>query len=115
MAAESNYYGIWLVYILSSLVFLSVYWRATRFPRWPVLKHSLRCLMIAVIFTPWYANSDGDTLAPALMVITLDAITRGLGEASRALVPLLLALFLAELIALVLFFRERGRTRQQTG
>jgi hypothetical protein len=44
----------------------------------------------------------------------LDAITRGLGEASRALVPLLLALFLAELIALVLFFRERGRSRQQT-
>ena len=114
MAAESNYFGIWLVYILSSLVFLSVYWSATRFPRWPVLKHSLRCLIIAVIFTPWYANSDGDTLAPALMVITLDAITRGLGEASRALVPLLLALFLAELIAMVLFFRERGRSRQQT-
>ena len=48
MAAESNYYGIWLVYILSSLVFLSVYWRATRFPRWPVLAR-LRCLIIAVI------------------------------------------------------------------
>ena len=80
MAAEFNYYGVWLVYSLSSLVFLSVYWRLPA--------SSLACyeaqsslLMIAVIFTPWYANSDGDTLAPALMVIALDAITRGLGEA----------------------------------
>ena len=114
MAAESNYDGVWLIYGLSSLVFLSVYWRATRFPRWPILKHSLRCLMIALVFTPWYANSDGGTLAPALMVITLDAITKGLGEASRALMPILLALLLAELIALVLFFREKGRSRQKT-
>jgi len=114
MAAESNYNGVWLVYSLSSLVFLSVYWRATRFPRWPVLKHSLRCLMIAVIFTPWYANSGGGTLAPALMVITLDAITKGFGEASTALIPMLFALLLAEVIALLLFFRQKGRSGRKT-
>ena len=41
-------------------------------------------------------------------------LSPGLGEASRALVPLLLALLLAELIALVLFLRERGRSRQKS-
>lgn len=109
MAAESNYYGVWLVYTLASIGFFSVYWRFTRFPRWPILKHSLRCLMVALVFTPWYASSDKGTLAPALMIITLDAITKGLGEASGALAPMLLALLVAELFALVLFFLEKGR------
>ena len=66
--------------------------------------------MIALIFTPWYANSDGDTLAPALMIIALDAITKGLEDVSTALAPLLLALFIAELFAVFLFFREKGRS-----
>ena len=114
MVAESNYYGVWLVYILASLGFLSVYWRFTCLPRWPILKHSLRCLMIALVFTPWYANSDQGTLAPALMIIALDAITKGLGEASRALAPMLLALVGAELFALVLFFLEKGRASDMT-
>ena len=65
MVDESNYYGVWLVYMLASLGFLSVYWRFTRLPRWPFLKHSLRCLMIALVFTPWYANSTGHTGASA--------------------------------------------------
>ena len=110
MAAEFTYFGSWMLYLLASLVFLSVYWRLTRFPRWLGLKHSLRCLMIALIFTPWYANSDGDTLAPALMIITLDAITKGLEDVSTALAPLLLALCIAELFAIILFFREKGRS-----
>lgn len=114
MVAESNYYGVWLVYILASLGFLSVYWRFTRLSRWPILKHSLRCLMIALVFTPWYANSDKGTLAPALMIIALDAITKGLGEASRALAPMLLALLVAEFFALVLFFLEKGRASDMT-
>jgi hypothetical protein len=114
MVAEFNYYGVWLVYILASLVFLSVYWRFTRFPRWPILKHSLRCLMIALVFTPWYVNSDMGTLAPALMIIALDAITKGLGEAPRALAPMLLALLGSELFAVVLFFLEKGRASDMT-
>ena len=114
MVAESNYYGVWLVYILASLGFLSVYWRFTRLPRWPILRHSLRCLMIALVFTPWYANSDKGTLAPALMIIALDAITKGLGEASRALAPMLLALLGAELFALVLFFLKKRKASDMT-
>ena len=114
MVAVSNYYGVWLIYLLASLGFLSVYWRFTRFPRWPILKHSFRCLMIALVFTPWYANSDSDTLAPALMIIALDAITTGLGGTSRALAPMLLALLVAELFALVLFFLEKGRASDMT-
>ena len=115
MEAEFNYYGIWLVYLLASLMFLSAYWRLTRFPRWSGLKHFLRCLMLALIFTPWSANSDGDTLAPALMVITLDAITMGLGEASRALTPLLLSLFVAALCALILSVRDKRRSTNRRG
>ena len=110
MAAEFNYYGVWLIYLLASLIFLSAYWRLTRFPRWSGLKHFFRCLVLALIFTPWFASSDGDTLAPALMVITLDAITMGLGEASRALTPLLLSLFVAVLFALILSVRDKRKS-----
>ena len=58
MAAESNYYGVWLVYSLSSLVFL-VFIGALPLPSLACSQAQSSLLMIAVIFTPWYANSDG--------------------------------------------------------
>ncbi len=63
--------------------------------------------MLALIATPWYANVDGTTLAPALMIVALDAITIGLDAAGRALVPLILALIVAEFAATLVYFLSR--------
>ena len=48
------------------------------------------------------------------MIIALDAITKGLREASGALAPMLLALLVAEVFALVLFFLGKGRASDKT-
>ena len=67
--------------------------------------------MLALVFTPWYANIEGSSLAPALMVVALDAITIGVSAAPRALVPLVLALIAAEFLATILYFVERRKRK----
>ena len=109
MEAESNYWLIWLVYLAASAVFYPVFWRLTAFSRRRWLSYSLRATMAALILTPWYANTQSDTLAPALMIAALDAITIGGDAVARASTPLLLALILAECVATVLWFLHRRR------
>ena len=65
--------------------------------------------MLALIFTPWYVNTEVTTMAPALMVVTLDAITIGGSATARALVPLILSLIVAEVLATVFYFLSRKR------
>jgi hypothetical protein len=107
MDAETNYWLIWLIYCLACGAFYWVYWKMTRIPRSPWLSYSLRALMLSLMLTPWYANIEGNTLAPALMVLALDIITIGGGAAGRALVPLLTSLMLAEAVATGYYFLQR--------
>ena len=111
MEATDNYWLIWLVYGLTATLFYWVYWRATRFPKALWISFSARALMLALIITPWYANVEGTTLAPALMIVTLDAITIGLDSAGRALVPLVLALVLAEFVATICYLFSRNKKK----
>ena len=106
-----NYWLIWIVYSAAAAAFYWVYWRITTLPRARWLSYSLRALMFALMMTPWYANTDGDTMAPALMVVTLDAITIGLNAATRALVPLVLSLILAEILATLFYLVTRNRKK----
>ena len=108
MEANHNFVLIWAFYLLASGIFYTVYWRLTAFRRRLWLSYSLRALMAALILTPWYANTQDAVMAPALMVTTLDAITIGTEAAVRALVPLLLALLAAEVLACLVWF---GKTR----
>lgn len=97
---------VWLIYLVASVGFLAVYWRLTRSESWPWLSWMLRTLMLVLVYTPWYANTSGNVLAPALMVAVLDAITIGPDAAWRALVPLLLVLLASLIIANILYFRR---------
>mgnify|MGYP006304855795 CR=1 FL=1 len=104
MEASYNFVLIWAVYLIASAVFYAIYWRLTAFRRRLWLSYSLRAVMAALILTPWYANTQDSVVAPALMVTTLDAITIGREAALRAMVPLLLALLAAEVLASVIWF-----------
>ncbi len=104
-----SYWLIWTIYSLAAFAFCWVYWRITRLPTARWISYSLRSLMLALIFTPWYVNTEVTTMAPALMVVTLDAITVGVNAASRALVPLILSLIIAEVLATVFYFLTRNR------
>lgn len=109
MEAETNYLGVWLVYLFAGLVFYAVLHRFTRFNQALWWSYSLRAIYIALALTPWYANADSDTFAPALMIVTLDLITVGSEAAIRALVPLSASLCGALLISTVLYFVQKKR------
>jgi len=99
MESVSNYWLLWGVYLTASAVFFAVFWPLTRFKRHQWLGILLRCTVLVLAFTPWYANQEGSVFAPALIVVLLDAITIGGAAPVRALVPLVLALLLAWIFA----------------
>ena len=109
MGIDSSYFLLWCLYFVAGLSFYGFLWWLTRSSSIKLLNYSVRGIMAAVIFTPWPANIYGDTLAPALMVFVLDLITIGEKSATRAAVPLLLAVIIAELIVIGLWWKNRRR------
>lgn len=99
MEAVTNYWLLWSVYLAAAAVFFIVFWRMTRFRNHEWLSQLLRGTVVAIALIPWYANQEGTVLAPALIVVMLDAITIGGTAAVRALVPLVLAVLLAWIVA----------------
>ena len=69
----------------------------------------MRALALAIVLTPWYANSGSPALAPALMVLLLDIITIGSEEALRTMVPLFLSVITAIITATVLSLVKRNK------
>ena len=63
----------------------------------------MRAVIAAIIVTPWYANAYGAALAPAWMVVLLDAITIGNDVTVRAGIPLIFSIIVAELIATTIY------------
>ncbi|MEX0619861.1 MAG: hypothetical protein WDZ76_15170 [Pseudohongiellaceae bacterium] len=96
-----DYFIAWLVYGIAAAIFYFLFWKITQFRKHRLLSHSLRAVMLALIVTPWYVGPDGGFLAPALMVVVLNAITAGGEAAIGAFVPLFLAVVIAFLVALV--------------
>ena len=109
MVAGANYWIIWLIYLAASGVFFALVWFLTAFKSAAWSSYSLRSVAAAIILTPWYANTQGESFAPALMVMTLDLITIG-GEAiNRAAIPLLLSVIAAEVAATLFYFIQKRR------
>ena len=109
MGSIGNYWFFWTLYLGAALVFIGIFWRVTRFERAIWSSYSLRAVAIAVVFTPWYSNSQESIMAPAIMVAALDAITGGSEAAFRSFVPLVLAIIFALLLAGVMSFIKKKR------
>ena len=105
----ANYTAFWLVYLLAAVVFLTLLWRYAALPGRPLLNYCVRGFFAALMLTPWTANTSDPFLAPALMVMTLDTITLGAQAGVRAFVPLFVALLLAQLVAFILWLRNRRK------
>jgi hypothetical protein len=80
--------------------------------RWRECAYVLECWLLALLFTPWYVMDDQNILAPALMVFALDIVTVEPAAGVRALVPLVMALFLGLIVAGVLSVFHRIRLRK---
>lgn len=102
-----NYILIWALYLAAAVIFYGLFWRYTRF-RQAWLSYAVRAVMAAVIFTPWYANTQDEVLAPALMVVMMDVITLGTGSAVRAFVPLFLSLCISLVVVGILLLLRKS-------
>ena len=109
MEPENNYWLIWLIYLLTSSLFYYGVWRLTRFQQTLWRCYSLRAVIAAIIITPWYANAYGAALAPAWIVILLDAITIGGDATVRASIPLISSIIVAELIGTAIYLLKKYR------
>jgi hypothetical protein len=104
MGSIGNYWFFWALYLGAAVIFSGLFWRVTRFEKAIWASYSLRAVAIAVVFTPWYSNSQESGMAPA----TLDAITGGFEAAFRSSVPLVLAVLFGLLLASVMsFFKKK--------
>jgi len=90
----------WAVYLACGALCYMIFYRFTGMIRFKPIANSLRAILLATMFTPWYVNSDSDLLAPALIVILLDMVTVGETSFVRALVPLTMSITAAVFIAL---------------
>lgn len=96
-----GYLTSWAVYLTAGTICYVLFYKATGIIGFKPLANSLRAIMIALIYTPWYVAPEQDLMAPAVIVILLDMITVGGDAFVRALVPLILAIIASILIALV--------------
>ncbi|MGJ8689307.1 MAG: hypothetical protein ACSHXZ_07270 [Gammaproteobacteria bacterium] len=90
----------WAVYLAAGTLCYMIFYRFTGVIKIKPIANSLRAILIALMFTPWYVSPEADLLAPALMVIMLDLVTVGGTTFVRALVPLSLAIVFAIVVAL---------------
>ena len=112
MDSIGNYWFFWTLYLGAAVIFTGIFWRVTRFERAIWASYNLRAVTIAVIFTPWYSNSQDSGMAPALMVAALDAITGGFEAAFRSFVPLVLAVLFGLVLAGVMSFLKKRKDKK---
>ncbi|MES3006384.1 MAG: hypothetical protein V4751_01295 [Pseudomonadota bacterium] len=90
----------WAIYIAAGAICYIIFYRFTGSIGFKPLANSLRAILIAIMFTPWYISPEEDLLAPAIIVMMLDLITVGGTSFVRAMVPLTMAIVLAVFVAL---------------
>ena len=113
MVNPTNFWIAWGVYLFAAVVFCVFFWRITRSTRYRILVNCLRAVMLAIIFTPWYVSETEPVMAPALIIVLMDAITISGTAAVRAFVPLFLTVVLALMLALVFMLIARGRRKRR--
>lgn len=90
----------WAVYIVAGALCYMIFYRFTGVIKIKAIANTLRAILLALMFTPWYVSPEADLLAPALMVMMLDMVTQGGTAFIRALVPLSISIVFAIFIAL---------------
>lgn len=97
----SGYVSAWLIYLMSALGLVIVFWRMTRGLKWRRTRRSLRAIVAVVLFTPINIGPDGLWLAPAYLVGLYDWIQGDFEKAQQAGVFMLYAFVLMIIVILL--------------
>lgn len=108
-----DYLIAWFVYMLAALTLTVVAWRVLcRFIN-RNLAYLLQGFLVAVLFTPWYVLPDAELMAPAFIIFVLDSITISPVDGIRALIPIVMAMLAATVVALALMLIRFIRRRKE--
>lgn len=109
----------WGIYIAAGTLCFIIFYRVTSGITIKPIANCLRGILLALMFTPWYVSAEDDLLAPALIIMMLDLVTIGGTSFVRAMVPLVLSIIAAIIVALTVkpirtaFSRNRAQTPEQ--
>lgn len=110
---STEYLYAWGVYLVAGIAFSILSWKFLKRFLWRELAYLVQCLLMAIIFTPWYVLPEEEILAPAIIIFMLDLITIDATTSIRALIPLVMALLLGIIATVVLSILYRIRRRRQ--
>jgi hypothetical protein len=111
----ADYRLAWVIYVCAGVVLALLCWRVLQRYLLRELAYVIECCLLALMFTPAYVLPDQNIMAPAVIIVAMDVLTVDTQAAIRPLVPLVLALMVALLVALALSVFHRWRLRRQAG
>lgn len=111
----ADYRMAWVVYVVAGAVLNLLSWKVLQRYLFRELAYVVQCVLLALMFTPWWVLEDPSqhVMAPALIVFLMDVITIEPKAGIRALIPLVMALVVALLVATALIINYRWRRRSQ--
>lgn len=104
-----DYILAWLVYLIASVAMSFLFWKIIRQILWTDLAYVMQVTFMAIIFTPWYVEADGNVLAPAIIIFVMDIVTIEAVAGIRSLVPIAMAILLSTIITMVAIATYRVR------
>ncbi len=105
----SDYIIAWLVYLIASVSMSFLFWRILKKIFWIDLAYVLQIPFMAIVFTPWYVEADGNVLAPAIIIFVMDIVTIEMVAGIRSLVPMAMAILLSTIITMISIATYRVR------
>jgi hypothetical protein len=111
----ADYQMAWVIYTIAGVVLAFLSWSFLRRYVYRELAYLLQCILLTGMFTPWYVMDDPAqrVMAPALIVFLMDSITIEPKAGIRALIPLVLALLGALVVATALIIHYRYQRKRQ--
>lgn len=104
-----DYIVAWLVYLIAAVAISFLFWKMIKKFFWVDLAYVMQVTFMAVIFTPWYVEADGNILAPAVIIFVMDIVTIEAVAGIRSLVPIVMAILLSTIITMVSITTYRVR------
>ena len=109
-----DYALAWTVYLIAAAGLTVIGWLLMKKHLWLDLAFLLECLLIALLYTPWYVLPDQEVMAPAFIIFLMDTITIDATAGIRALIPLVMAMLLAMVVTIFLSIGYRIMRRKRS-
>lgn len=97
----SDYIIAWLIYLLAASAMSWLSWKIAKKIFWIDLAYVMQVSFMAIIFTPWYVETNSNILAPAIIIFVMDIVTIETVAGIRALVPMAMAMILSSFITII--------------